>query len=502
VKYLIALPVLAAVAAPSVAAAATYDWELSPSEQFRMWIDDDQAVIYGFYVIWNESAGDTRVLVEREIIQQWARTFGFGIIGTQLPDPGYADTLLDAMDDFAAMSGHPEIANAPVLCEGLSLGGYSAMEFAGAHPERTIAFLSGASGRVDAPTMPGFAQVPGLFYLGDEDPDLDNALERTDEVMAIRASGAQVAYFIQWGAGHERGFADELGWKFLADAVRLRYPEGATPLDGPVELIDIPDDFGWLADQTTWQSELTDVFPYDDAPGAAEDYFWLPTRDAAFAYRGHATSEQPIAFTQPSGEVDWTVVDPGETVDIAVSTAGLGDVSTVEVFDGSSSIALLDTAPYTATWTAEGIGAHALVAVATLGDGTQRSGYIAPVLVLGTAAPGGGGLDDGDRPDGGAVGGDGGPAGGDGGGGDDDGGGCGCRASDPGTPLAGLLVLLALVSARRRGWPAGSAAGGLPPGRPRPDRRPCSWRAARGRTGSARTTAVACRPRRSAAPGS
>ncbi len=449
-KYLLASIVLTA-AVPGAAGAATYDWELSPSEQFRMWIDDDQPVVYGFYVIWNESAGDTRVLAEREIIQQWARTFGFGIIGTQLPDPGYADTLLQAMEELAAMSGHPEIADAPVICEGLSLGGYSSMEFAGAHPERTIAFLSGASGRVDAARAAGFNSVPGLFYLGDEDPDLENAVERTSEVMAIRADGAQVAYFIQWGAGHERGFADELGWKFLADAVRLRYPEGASPADGPVQLIDIPDDFGWLADQGTWESALTEVFPFADAPGSAEDYFWLPTRDAAFAYRGHATSDQPIAFTDPNDMVDWTVVDPGDDVDIAVSVGGLGDVTSVEVLDGSASIAVLDTAPYRTTWTAEGIGAHALVAVATMGDGSIRSGYIAPVLVLGSEAPGGGELDDGNRPDAGPGAGgnsDGGPTGGDGDGDGD--GGCGCRASDPGAPLSALLVLIALAGATRR----------------------------------------------------
>ena len=449
-KYLLASIVLTA-AVPGAAGAATYDWELSPSEQFRMWIDDDQPVVYGFYVIWNESAGDTRVLAEREIIQQWARTFGFGIIGTQLPDPGYADTLLQAMEELAVMSGHPEIADAPVICEGLSLGGYSSMEFAGAHPERTIAFLSGASGRVDAARAAGFNSVPGLFYLGDEDPDLENAVERTSEVMSIRADGAQVAYFIQWGAGHERGFADELGWKFLADAVRLRYPEGASPADGPVQLIDIPDDFGWLADQGTWESALTEVFPFADAPGSAEDYFWLPTRDAAFAYRGHATSDQPIAFTDPNDMVDWTVVDPGDEVDIAVSVGGLGDVTSVEVLDGSASIAVLDTAPYRTTWTAEGIGAHALVAVATMGDGSIRSGYIAPVLVLGSEAPGGGELDDGNRPDAGPGAGgnsDGGPTGGDGDGDGD--GGCGCRASDPGAPLSALLVLIALAGATRR----------------------------------------------------
>ena len=438
-----------AVVAPRAAAAATYDWELSPSEQFRMWIDDDQEVVYGFYVIWNESAGDTRVLAEREIIQQWARTFGFGIIGTQLPDPGYADTLLQAMDEFAAMSGHPEVANAPVLCEGLSLGGYSSMEFAAAHPERTIAFLSGGSGRVDAPRMPGFNQVPGLFYLGDEDPDLENALERIDEVMVLRAEGAQVAFFIQWGFGHERGYADELGWKLLADAVRLRYPEGASPASGPVELLDIPDDLGWLADQETWESDMTSVFAWDDATGSPEDVFWLPTRDAAFAYRGHATRDQAVSFTLPSDVVDWTVVDPGDEVDIAVSVGAL-EVDTVEIFDGSRSIAVLDTAPYRTTWTAEGIGAHALVAVATLADRSQRSGYVAPVLVLGRAAPGGGGLDDGERPDGGPVGdGDGGPGGGGDDGEDQGGGGCGCRATGEGAGAPAWLAFLALLGGAR-----------------------------------------------------
>jgi hypothetical protein len=452
VRYLLALMI--AMASTRTAEAATYDWELSPSEQFRMWIDDDQPVVYGFYVIWNESAGDTRVLAEREIIQQWARTFGFGIIGTQLPDPGYADTLLRAMSEFAAMSGHPEIADAPVLCEGLSLGGYSAMEFAGAHPERTIGFLSGASGRVDAPTRPGFERVPGLFYLGDEDPDLDNALERTSEVMALRAAGAEVAYFIQWGAGHERGLADEMGWKLLADLVRLRYPEGASPVDGPVDLIDIPEDLGWLADQRTWDSELTEIFAEADAPGDPLDYFWLPTRGAAFAYRGHATSEQPIAFTQPNGTGEWTVVDPGDRVDIAVSVGALAGVSQIEVFDGSASIAVLAEAPYETSWTAEGIGAHALVAVATLGDGSQRSGYIAPVLVLGSAPPGGGGLDTGERPDAGTPAADGGPGGG--GGDDRDQGGCGCRAGDPGGPLGGLLILVLFSGPAGARWRGGA----------------------------------------------
>jgi hypothetical protein len=454
-RILTGAAIAVAALAPRGAGAATYDWQLSASEQFRMWIDDGQEVIYGFYVIWNESAGDTRVLAERENIQQWARTMGFGIIGTQLPDPGYADTLLQAMSEFAAMSGHPEIADAPVLCEGLSLGGYAAMEFAGAHPERTIAFLSGASGRLDAPTRPGFEEVPGLFYLGDEDPDLDNALDRIDQVMALRAAGAEVAYFIQWGFGHERGYADELGWKFLSDAVHLRYPEDASPQGGPVDLLTIPEDFGWLADHRTWEGDLMEIVPYADAAGDPRDLFWLPTRDAAYAYRGHATAEQPVAFTQPTDAVEWTVVDPGDTVPVAVSVGPLADVTSVEVFDGSRSIAVMGSAPYETTWTAEGIGAHALVAVATLGDGSQRSGYIAPVMVLGSARPGGGGLDGGERPDGGVGGSDGGPVGS--GAPGDEGGGCGCRAGGSGGLSGGLALLIALagVARRRRTAPGG-----------------------------------------------
>lgn len=46
-----------------------------------MWIDDDQEVVHGFYVVWDESTGDTRVLAERALVQDWVRTFGFGIIG-------------------------------------------------------------------------------------------------------------------------------------------------------------------------------------------------------------------------------------------------------------------------------------------------------------------------------------------------------------------------------------------------------------------------------------
>ena len=446
-------------AAARTARAEVHDWEINSQVQFRMWIDDGQDVIYGFYLIFNESAGDTRDLTERARYQDWARTMGFGIIGTQFSD-GDNDTehsgdVLEAMSQFAQMSQHPEIANAPVITEGISLGGFNSIQFATIYPERTIAYLGGAASRLPADTSsPQFVLTPGLFYHGELDTDIEDATRMRDLFLGLRGSGAQVAFWTQWGAEHERLFADEIGWKFLADAVHLRYPANDDPREGPVELIDIPTDSGWTADYQTWEDGITEIAPFAESVSESDD-FWLPTRDMAYIYRGHATRDRPIEFTSPTNgtDVSWSEVNPGDTVDIAVSVGGLPTVESVEVFDGSTSIAEMTSPPYTATWTAEGVGAHELVAVATLQDGSQRTGYVAPVLVLGTiehpggGLPGGGGDDGGDGADDGSDGADDGSddgGGADGGDGDGDSG-CGCRTGANGSPTTALLLAATLV---------------------------------------------------------
>jgi Bacterial Ig domain len=425
-----------------------------------MWLPDDQEVIWGIYLIFNESAGDTRELVEREAIQRWVRTMGFGIIGTQFSDDEndndteHSDDTIEAMNVFAEMSGHPEIANAPVITEGLSLGGHNSIKFATIHPERTIAYVGGGVGRLPPGTSsPQFSRTPGWFYHGELDSDIEDALEIRDLFLPLRNDGAQVSFFVQWGAEHERLYAVDVGWKFLADAVHLRYPIDASPLDGPVDLIDIPIESGWLADDQTWEEPITSIAPYADAAAPQND-FWLPTRDVAYAYRAHATRDKAVSFvspivspTTPDDDLQWTEVEPGTEVDIEVSVGDLAGVESVEVFDGSDSIAELTSPPYRTTWTAEGVGAHTLVAVATLSSGGQRTGYVAPVLVLGTIEHPGGGLpggggddggDDGDGDDGGGA---------DGGDGDGDGG-CGCRAGQSSSPALALLVGAAVLGLR------------------------------------------------------
>lgn len=462
---LLALPIAARA---GQARAEMWDWEEDPNYQFRMWIDDGQEVVYGFYVIFNESDGDTRDLLDRydQRYNNWARSMGFGLIGTRFaaPDGSEADTeqsatLIRALDAFAAMSGHPEVANAPLLVDGLSLGGHNSVKFAALYPERTIGYMGGAAGRVPEEVVnPDFARVPGVIYFGELDSDLQDALDKLDAYESLRATGVEMAYFIQWGFGHERGYADRMGWKILSDIVNLRYPLDQNPTQGPVQLIDVPESEGWLADPATFQSSFAQIEPYDGA-SAPRSKFWLPTRDAAFVYRAHATRDAALEFVQPSGPDGYTSVQPGDEVPIEVSTGGLSNVSMVEVFDGSESIAQLTAPPYQTSWTADGVGMHALVAIATLGDGSKRSGLTVPVMVLGFTHPGGGstdpggdggdtGSDDGGAGDGGSDDGSGDNAadGGDDTGGDGDGG-CACSSAgrSGGGPL-GLALLAALAA--------------------------------------------------------
>lgn len=461
--------------------AGTYDWESSPNYQFRMWIDDDMPVVYGFYVVFNESVGDTRDLVTRDRYIEWARSMGFGTIGTRFEAPGDTDedtmqsaTLITALENFAAMSGHPEVANAPLLVDGLSLGGHNSVKFAALYPERTIGYMGGAAGRLplEAVDNPAFDQVPGIVYFGELDTDIDDALARRDDFIPLRRDGARVSFFVQWTFEHERGNASRMGWKILSDMVSLRYPIDQNPTAGPVDLIDIPLESGWVANYDTWDGPLTAIQPYADAE-EPEEQFWLPTRDSAFVYRAHATRETPLSFVEPPSDPEnpsYPSVQPGDVVPIELSVGNLSSVSMVEVFDGSEPIAQLTAAPYQTSWTAAGIGMHALVAVATLADGSRHTGWSAPVMVLGSAHPGGGTIgDDGGGDDTGAddgtgdtgddggddTGGDDGDNGADGGGGSGGDGGCGCHTGDStggaGQLGLGLVAAAALLALRRRG---------------------------------------------------
>src|SRR5260370_10765748 len=150
--------------------AATYNWSDAPNVDYRAWVPDDRTVINGIYIDFNASSTDARLEADSTTAQAWARTLGFAIVGTfynDTNDTGHAGDVVTALNQFAAMSKHPELANAPVVAAGASLGGYNAMQFAAVYPARTIAFASVSNNTlVYTSGNDAFLHVPDLFQAG------------------------------------------------------------------------------------------------------------------------------------------------------------------------------------------------------------------------------------------------------------------------------------------------------------------------------------------------
>jgi hypothetical protein len=393
------------------AAAATYNWSAATSVDYRCWVPDDRNVINGIYIDFNASNTDARTEADSADAQAFARSLGFAVVGTyynDANDTGHAADTVMALSQFATMSGHPELNNAPVIAAGASLGGYNAMQFAAAYPARTIAFASVSNNTmVDTTGNDAFLHVPGILQAGTQETWIST---RPAEVMALRNRGARVAFYWGWGFPHGYGWDPSMGWNFLSDVTRRRYPAGADTRQGPVTLIDLPEESGWLADASgltlangamtpATPVPFTRIAPHASFGGDPLAAFWLPSPDLAYLYRGLSSYEHPVSYAAPfpnpytaTGYSNppfngWIHKNPGDSLDIVVTLDGQAPAS-VELFDGSASLGVLTASPYKFTWTASGIGVHGFTVVATYADASQRSGAIAPVLVLGAPPDG------------------------------------------------------------------------------------------------------------------
>jgi pimeloyl-ACP methyl ester carboxylesterase len=452
--------------APSAAGAATYDWDKDASHRFRVWVPDDVTTLRGVLVHFNGSGDDDRQLVDdNTFYESFVRTMDFAFIGTFYDWPTNPDDLRDALSQFAAMSKHPELASAPVLIEGLSQGGWAAVQWAMAYPERTIAYVNGATRSY--PTIgTGDAQkhTPSLHFIGTAETPT-NVSNFVAGVTSMRAQGHQVGHFLQWDVAHKWGQGLWVARNFLAACYSLRYPTSASPAQGPVKLLPIDDAQGWLTDPTTYDGPFASITAAKSFSGDATKQFWLPSQDLAFMVRAHATHQKPVSFANASTSV-WPPIEvnPGDSVPLEVTIdPSFPGVSKVQFFDGAALIGEVTAAPYKTTWKAQRSGAHGIVAVAVDGGGAQRTGFLLPVVVSGKA-PGASSTPSGASDAGAGPPGNGGssgaPAGGSGaapGGGDAPpssgaSSGCACRttACGPDAFAAGAIVLAVLGLLRAR----------------------------------------------------
>ncbi len=247
------------------------------------------------------TGGDTRSKARDGNLQVFAARHGLGIIGvTAFPGRDiYARTgrtILGALDDWASMGIHPELAHVPLIARGSSNAGITAYSLLCVAPERMLCIAPNVGPRYTPAVPPDAAlKVPALMHVGPEDPLLRGGVELTEELFANAAPrGALWAWDAEQGKGHAIGHIDDVDMKFFERCIALRLPGDADGRQGPVVMPELKREDGWLVDMESWRSDLTRVAPYDAYKGDRSKAGWVPDAHVAFLYRALATYDNPL----------------------------------------------------------------------------------------------------------------------------------------------------------------------------------------------------------------
>lgn len=383
-RCVLVVVVALAAASEGVAQEGVYD-HTTGTRGTRMWIPPGVETIKGILIYGNGAGGDQR----DEIYTPWNQVFAylhdFAVIGTSQWGnlSGTEINTWDAhLSALAAASGHPELVHAPWAPLGFSNGGQMSYEFNALRPEKTFAFVAN-KGCCYVHRLPSAAalKTPGILVAG----ELDTTVRR-DSIRGLfndnRPRGALWSWVEEEGKAHE-GRADSLFLPFMAEAIRLRYPAGQVPTaTSGVQLLDVQPNEGWLADQSTWRSGLTKVYPYDDYPGNTSTAGWLLNENVAFIYRAFSTYDRlayltfEVPFELPPGyQLEAWVGLAREPLTLKLDLSAIPDWTKVELFNYAEPIMELTPSglPKSLLMLQVPIptdGIYGLSALVTHGDGT------------------------------------------------------------------------------------------------------------------------------------
>ena len=375
-----------------------YDYRAADgNSMIKLWVPPHAAPVRGILISGHGGgSGDSRNFARDENMQAFAARFGFGLAGLHT-FPGrriYSQggkVFFDALNAFAAYGKNPELAKLPFAVFGSSNGGATAYGFANYAPQRCICFVSNVAAGGDPPVPTDDAiKVPGIFVMGRFD-SLNRGMQGVQRLETLiagaRVRGARWAMIIE-DKGHEDGVAFDVYAKLLEQSIKLRYPADADPRKGPVQLKDIPDDAGWLADMSTWESGITRIADYASYQGDKKAASWLLDKDMAYIYRGAATRLDPISVgieevsrvyntnTAPGTmySVGGPIVEPGRKLNLVCDVRDLPDWSKVEFYNGAKKLGEVDAPdhPVLPITVDKKDVVYCLTAVATTKSGAQR----------------------------------------------------------------------------------------------------------------------------------
>ena len=198
---------------------------------------------------------------------------GLAVMGTSLAampnGPASDQLLLSALQQAAALSGRPELTDAPLLLYGMSGGGPEASGFTVRNPDRVAALFLKVPQTVETPGTREALGVPTYIVMAEFDAFIDNAALMTT-FESSRSAGALWALALEPGMVHHSlsPAQQELTVNWISEILnrRLKNPTRLSPLVAP----------------SGWYGELASgaIGPWATYPGAHRSVSWLPSRQS------------------------------------------------------------------------------------------------------------------------------------------------------------------------------------------------------------------------------
>ncbi len=221
------------------------------------------------------------------------------------PKNGSAQKFLQALNDLADRSGHPELARVPWCLWGHSGGGYWAGEMHLRYPERVIAVWqrSGAARffrEKDPSSIPAAVfQVPVVCNPG--------VKEKTDRFAKIyegmlemfreyRSHGAPICFAPDPRTSHECGDSRYLAIPFFDACLGMRLPPKTDPFG---QLRPLDEKRGWLAPLLGDKPQ-----PASQYYGVVNEAVWLPNERVARAWAEYVRTGSVSDATPPPAPFD------------------------------------------------------------------------------------------------------------------------------------------------------------------------------------------------------
>ena len=222
--------------------------------------------------------------VARALIEELMETYDLAFIGND--QSHYADffpneAMISALEDFAVASDHPELAHAPFLPFGYSVGGGRAINFAFSYPDRIIGVYSykGVIYNYSDQNWEDLRNVPVFLHMGEFDTQTGSLIPIPKQFGPNRKEGALWAAGIEKGVAHEFNLPMDFIATWMEPLIISRIPDNVTPGTTPLLNL-IAEESGWLGDLQTFE-----IKPYATFQGDPALASWLPNEETSLAWR-------------------------------------------------------------------------------------------------------------------------------------------------------------------------------------------------------------------------